>query len=184
MWKIAKLMLHPKHNPLRYAPTEYAYMATLILACFWCLAFGLERLVFAFLTQHGMTRAEWPAEVQKAFADFETNGSETKTSVPEFRKPNQKIIPSYNEIEEKNEGLNTSAHRETLRALLLECLNLELTEEKWLSSRNTFNWDSLNHLKVISCIEESFGILIPPETHSELMDEKSILAFLERELCK
>ena len=41
MWKIAKLILHPKHNPLRYAPTEYAYMATLILACFWCLAFGL-----------------------------------------------------------------------------------------------------------------------------------------------
>jgi hypothetical protein len=41
VWKIAKLILHPKHNPLRYAPTEYAYMATLILACFWCLAFGL-----------------------------------------------------------------------------------------------------------------------------------------------
>ena len=41
MWKIAKLLLHPSHNPLRHAPKEYAYMATSILACFWCLSFGL-----------------------------------------------------------------------------------------------------------------------------------------------
>jgi len=39
-----------------------------------CLAFGLERLVFAFLTQYGLVKTEWPEEVQKAFADdFGTN---------------------------------------------------------------------------------------------------------------
>lgn len=41
MLKIAKLLLHPDHNPLRHAPTEYKYLASIILACFWCLAFGL-----------------------------------------------------------------------------------------------------------------------------------------------
>ena len=147
-----------------------------------CLAFGLERLVFAFLTQHGMTRSEWPAKVQKDFADFETNGSGSKTSLLEIRTPDQKISPSANEINGKDEDLNTSEHRETLRALLAECLNLELSEEEWLSSRNTFNWDSLNHMKVIACIEERFGIVIPPETRSVLMDEKSILTFLESEV--
>jgi seryl-tRNA synthetase/acyl carrier protein len=146
-----------------------------------CLAFGLERLVFAFLTQHGMTRSEWPAEVQKDFADFETNGSGSKTSLLEIRTPNQKVSPSANEINGKDEDLNTSEHRETLRALLVECLNLELTEEEWLSSRNTFNWDSLNHMKVITCIEERFEVVIPNENHSTLMDEKSILTFLESE---
>ncbi|MDG0965433.1 MAG: hypothetical protein P8O23_10225 [Opitutales bacterium] len=147
-----------------------------------CLAFGLERLVFAFLTQHGMTKPEWPAEVQKDFADFETNGSGSKTSLLEIRTPNQKVSPLANEINGKDEDLNTSEHRETLRALLAECLNLELSEEEWLSSRNTFNWDSLNHMKLIACVEERFGIVVPPETRSVLMDEKSILTFLESEL--
>lgn len=146
-----------------------------------CLAFGLERLVFAFLTQHGMTRSEWPAEVKKDFADFETNGSGSKISLLEIRTPNQKVSLSANEIDGKDEDLNTSEHRELLRRLLVESLNLEPTEEKWLSSRNTFNWDSLNHMKVITCIEERFKVVIPKENHSTLMDEKSILTFLESE---
>lgn len=78
-----------------------------------------------------------------------------------------------------DEDLNTSEHRELLRSLLLESLNLEPSEEKWLSSRNTFNWDSLNHMKVIACIEERFEVVIPKENHSALMDEKSILTLLE-----
>jgi len=145
-----------------------------------CLAFGLERLVFAFLTQYGLVKTEWPEEVQKAFADdFGKNGSESKTSVLEIRTPNQKINTSAKKEREKDEDLNTSEHRELVRKLLLESLNLEPSEEKWLSSRNTFNWDSLNHMKVIACIEECFEVVIPKENHSALMDEKSILTFLE-----
>jgi acyl carrier protein len=145
-----------------------------------CLAFGLERLVFAFLTQYGLVKTEWPEAVQKAFADdFGTNGSESKTSVLEIRTPNQKINTSTKDERQKDEDLNISEHRELLRSLLLESLNLEPSEEKWLSSRNTFNWDSLNHMKVIACIEERFEVVIPKENHSELMDEKSILTFLE-----
>lgn len=41
MLKIAKLILHPDHNPLRHAPNEYKYLASIILAWFWCVAFGL-----------------------------------------------------------------------------------------------------------------------------------------------
>jgi len=145
-----------------------------------CLAFGLERLVFAFLTQYGLVKTEWPEEVQKAFADdFGTNPSESKTSVLEIRRPNQKINTSAKEESQMDEDLNTSEHRELLRSLLLESLNLEPSEEKWLSSRNTFNWDSLNHMKVIACLEERFDVVIPKENHSALMDEKSILTLLE-----
>ena len=145
-----------------------------------CLAFGLERLVFAFLTQYGLVKTEWPEEVQKAFADdFGTNPSESKTSVLEIRRPNQKINTSAKEESQMDEDLNTSEHRELLRSLLLESLNLEPSEEKWLSSRNTFNWDSLNHMKLIACLEERFDVVIPKENHSALMDEKSILTLLE-----
>lgn len=149
-----------------------------------CLAFGLERLVFAFLTQHGMDKTEWPSNVQKAFADFEANGPITKTSVQKFRNPSQKVAPSNIEINRRDEDLDTSVHRETLRVLLEECLNLEQTKEKWLSSRNTFNWDSLNHLKVITCLEKRFDVVISSEMQSMLMDEKSILTFLESQPSK
>ena len=149
-----------------------------------CLAFGLERLVFAFLTQHGLIKTGWPEEVQKAFDDFGTNGSESKTLMPEIEMPNKKVTPTADVISRKDMDIKTSKFRELLRELLVESLNLEPTEEKWLNSRDTFNWDSLNHLKVISCIEERFEVVIPPESRSELMDEKSIVAFLESELSK
>lgn len=150
-----------------------------------CLAFGLERLVFAFLTQHGMTRGAWPAEMQKALNDFEAGGSRQKTTLAESWNAKPNTISSTKKIKEKeDEALSTSMHRKPLRELLVESLNLDHTEEKWLSSRNTFNWDSLNHLKIITCIEKSFKIVIRPEAHPGLMDEKSILAFLETELSK
>jgi hypothetical protein len=34
-------LLHPNLNPLRHAPIHIRYFATILLACFWCLAFGL-----------------------------------------------------------------------------------------------------------------------------------------------
>lgn len=34
-------LLNPNLNPLRHAPSHVRYFATIILACFWCLAFGL-----------------------------------------------------------------------------------------------------------------------------------------------
>jgi hypothetical protein len=37
-------------------------------------------------------------------------------------------------------------------------------------------------MKVITCIEERFEVVISKENHSTLMDEKSIITFLESEL--
>ena len=34
-------LLNPNLNPLRHAPSHIKYIATILLACFWCLAFGL-----------------------------------------------------------------------------------------------------------------------------------------------
>ena len=149
-----------------------------------CLAFGLERLVFAFLTQHGMDISTWPSEVKKNFQDFESYGSSAKAPLTVRPKLDQNIFLAANKMRIQDEELNTSTHRKMVRKLLLVSLKLERNKEMWLSSRNTFNWDSLNHLNVISCIEESFKIVIPMETRSELMDEKSILAYLESELSK
>lgn len=33
-------LLDPNLNPLRHAPVFVRYLATVLLACFWCLAFG------------------------------------------------------------------------------------------------------------------------------------------------
>lgn len=34
-------LLNPDVNPLRHMPTHIRYFASIIIACFWCLAFGL-----------------------------------------------------------------------------------------------------------------------------------------------
>jgi hypothetical protein len=42
-------LLNPNLNPLRHAPPFIRYFATIILACFWCLAFGLYYSEFSFI---------------------------------------------------------------------------------------------------------------------------------------
>ena len=34
-------LLNPNVNPLRHMPTHIRYFASILIACFWCLAFGL-----------------------------------------------------------------------------------------------------------------------------------------------
>ncbi len=34
-------LLNPNVNPLRHMPTYVRYYASILIACFWCLAFGL-----------------------------------------------------------------------------------------------------------------------------------------------
>jgi len=34
-------LINPNTNPLKYAPIQVKYIATILLACFWCLAFGV-----------------------------------------------------------------------------------------------------------------------------------------------
>lgn len=34
-------VVNPNVNPLRHMPSHIKYFASIILACFWCLAFGL-----------------------------------------------------------------------------------------------------------------------------------------------
>ena len=42
-------LLDPNLNPLRHAPSHIRYFATILLACFWCLAFGLYFGDFLFI---------------------------------------------------------------------------------------------------------------------------------------
>jgi hypothetical protein len=39
--KNSRDILNPNINPLRHAPPHIKYFASILLACFWCLAFGL-----------------------------------------------------------------------------------------------------------------------------------------------
>ena len=41
MFKAGKDVLNPNLNPLRHAPQHVRYFASVVLACFWCLAFGI-----------------------------------------------------------------------------------------------------------------------------------------------
>jgi hypothetical protein len=40
-YRSAATVLHPDRNDLRHAPASIKYIASVLLACFWCLAFGL-----------------------------------------------------------------------------------------------------------------------------------------------
>lgn len=41
LWSQGRNLLNPNLNPLRHAPVHIRYFASILLACFWCLAFGL-----------------------------------------------------------------------------------------------------------------------------------------------
>ena len=41
LYKSGRGILNPNYNPMRHAPAEVKFLATVILACFWCLAFGI-----------------------------------------------------------------------------------------------------------------------------------------------
>jgi len=41
LFKAFKNGLNPNLNSLRYAPVYLRYFTSIVLACFWCLAFGL-----------------------------------------------------------------------------------------------------------------------------------------------
>jgi hypothetical protein len=41
LFKAGRDLLNPNINPLRHAPAHIKYFASILLSCFWCLAFGL-----------------------------------------------------------------------------------------------------------------------------------------------
>jgi len=41
MFQKFRSLLDPNRNPLRHAPALVRYSATIVLASFWCLAFGM-----------------------------------------------------------------------------------------------------------------------------------------------
>ncbi len=41
LYRIGLNLLDPNVNALRHMPTHIRYFASIIIACFWCLAFGL-----------------------------------------------------------------------------------------------------------------------------------------------
>ena len=41
LYKNARSILDPNLNPLRHAPIYVRWLASILLFCFWCLAFGL-----------------------------------------------------------------------------------------------------------------------------------------------
>jgi len=49
LFQKGRSVLDPNLNPLRHAPPHVRYFATILLACFWCLAFGLYFGDFLFI---------------------------------------------------------------------------------------------------------------------------------------
>lgn len=41
VWRAAVQMMDPNRNALRHAPASIKYGASILLACLWCLAFGI-----------------------------------------------------------------------------------------------------------------------------------------------
>jgi acyl carrier protein/seryl-tRNA synthetase len=139
-----------------------------------CLAFGLERLVYAFLIQYGTNQNNWPIKVKDAFNNFNSLGDFNFQNLNTERK-------SY-ALNKEKEFCNIatfSKYRQQVRKCILESLNISDSNEEWLSSKNTFNWDSLNHIRLINDLEKSFSISFPREKISNLMNEQSIVSFID-----
>ena len=136
-----------------------------------CLAFGLERMAFAVLIQHGLEAAKWPSKLRQAFekpmAGFE---------------PSTPFAPS---------GLfaKTAATRSKSRLAKHEikaCLDLAIQETflisaapETLARASHPGWDSIAHLSLITRLESDLGVEIPSSDFSRLHSSYSeLLAYV------
>ena len=65
--------------------------------------------------------------------------------------------------------------KEELKNLLISHFKLRGNISQNLNSDNIENWDSVNHLSLISEIEKIFKVKLNAETAYSLLDEKKIL---------
>lgn len=92
VFKASRDVVNPNINPLRHAPVYIKYFLSILLGCFWCLAFGLyigELLTIGYnMLGHiaiiSMVFATW-----SVFASVERTYSPRKGSVDYLRMPDR-----------------------------------------------------------------------------------------------
>ncbi len=133
-----------------------------------CLAFGLERFVYAFFLQHGIEEKKWPEQLRDDYGSFK-----------EIKKKQQTIFnfSSLDKTEEKNEAGPRSEKREwdvdvqsKILSSFREHFSLEKSDEElWDLDKNKLQeWDSLNHLILISSLEKIFKRKVKMKDQLEL----------------
>lgn len=137
-----------------------------------CLAFGLERLVFAFLSQYGINKTQWPAAFTEKYTDFVENEKTLSSKLYENNilyankgKTFYDFMPRSSTNEEFSEAKNISYSENyediKLRLHKVFCSVFGLPGfETNVGKDNLEQWDSLNHIRLIMEIEKEFDIKV------------------------
>lgn len=156
--------------------SEYIYSS--------CLGFGIERVIFTFLSQHGNETHKWPGDFYHKYCEFIEKEEELNNL---FATDDSKPKVNYTSIDSTNtRGLsepqirnNGAINRDDLLELFHEIFDIQMSPDQ-ITRDQIGSWDSLNHMKLMFAIENKFSVNIEPGMISKLHNDfETIYNFLE-----
>lgn len=156
-----------------------------------CLAFGLERLVFVFLSQYGMDKKKWPEEFTEKYTSFVENEKMLSSQLYEnnisFENKEKifndsKTLGPINEEFFKSKNISDPEVYENIKLRLHKvfCSVFGLPGfETNVGKDDLEQWDSLNHIRLLMEIEKEFDIKINAKISIKLYSNfENILNYL------
>lgn len=149
-----------------------------------CLAFGIERVIFAFLSQHGNDSYKWPVDFYHKYCEFIEKEKELSNLFiidDSKSKTNNAPVDPKNKhcLSEHHFQNNIAIDQDELLELFHEILGIQMTPDQ-INKDQIGSWDSLNHMKLMFAIENKFSVKVEPDMISELhKDFETVYNFLE-----
>jgi hypothetical protein len=141
-----------------------------------CLAFGLERLAFAFLSQHGVHAAQWPEQVRQRFEIPAHAGDPLPGLGPLSLAEDAPMEPAHSL--ESPVAVSPHVAAAILQRSIASVFSVHGGFESF--SRETCAlWDSLGHVSFMLQLEQALGWQIPPRDYHRLhSDYGTLLEYL------
>ncbi len=158
-----------------------------------CLAFGLERLVFAFLSQYGMNKEHWPEEFAEKYKSFVENEKSFSSELYENHTPSTDKEKMFNDSKppaSRKEAFFVAGNisgpevyenvKHKLHKIFCSVFGLSGFETN-VGVDDLEQWDSMNHIRLILEMEKEFHIKINTKNSIKLYSNfENILNYLVR----
>lgn len=149
-----------------------------------CLAFGIERVIFAFLSQHGSKYHKWPVDFYHKYCEFIEKEKELNNLFAiDDGKPETNYAPADSKGTHGFSGQqvrnNGAINQDELLGLFHEVFDIQMPPDQ-ITRDQIGSWDSLNHMKLMFAIENKFSVKVEADMISELhKDFETVYNFLE-----
>lgn len=149
-----------------------------------CLGFGIERVIFAFLSQYGNESHKWPKQFYYKYCEFiETDEALNNLFAIDDDNPKSNYTPVVSAdthgLSEHQVHNHRTNNRDDLLEIFHEIFDIQMPPDQ-ITRDQIGSWDSLNHMRLIFAIENKYSVKVESSMISELhKDFETIYNFLE-----